>query len=141
MKVLAKTTQQTIADPEAIFQLWLDVNNWNKFDESVEWARLDEAFSPGNHFSLKPKGGPKVKATIVSVKHNREFTNTSQMPGAELKFIHTVIKKSGSTSVSVIISIDGPLSWLWSRILGKDQQSGLEKSVSNLIRLAEKKSS
>jgi hypothetical protein len=139
MKILAEATQQTNASPKQIFEIWSDINNWSQFDESVEWAQLHEEFKAGSHFILKPKGGPKVTATIVSAEHNREFTNTSRMPGAVLKFAHNIIKKNGHVYVQVTISIEGPLSWLWAKILGKDQKRALEKSILNLVRLAEEK--
>jgi hypothetical protein len=138
MKTIARSIQSTKASPTAIFQLWQDVNNWNIFDESVEWAHMTGEFKRGGVFRLKPKGGPKVNATIVSVENNREFTNTSKMPGAQLKFSHVVAQEDGVTAVSVVISITGPLEWFWAKILSRNQPMELEKSVTNLIHLAEK---
>jgi polyketide cyclase/dehydrase/lipid transport protein len=139
MKIIAEAVRQTVADPKRVFELWSDINNWNKFDESVEWAQLDKTFDVGSHFILKPRGGPKVKASIVSLEPDKEFTNTSQMPGAVLRFSHATTRRDGCVDIRITISIDGPLSWFWIRILGKDQRRALEKSIINLARLAEKK--
>ncbi|MHB8181899.1 MAG: SRPBCC family protein [Acidithiobacillus ferrivorans] len=80
VKTLAQTTQQTKAKPEAIFNLWADVNNWADYDEGIEWAKLTDSFGAGGHYTIKPKGGPKVKATIFVVEPTKRFVDESHSP-------------------------------------------------------------
>ena len=138
MKILAQTTQSTQATPEAIFKLWADVDHWADYDEGIEWAKLTDTFSAGGNYTLKPKGGPKVKANILMVEPNKRFIDVSHLVGAKLKFDHAITHQEGVTKVTVVMTIGGPLSWLWIKILGKNQQSDLEKSTANLLAKAEK---
>ncbi len=138
MRTLAQTRQQTRTTPEAIFKLWSAVDNWAEYDQGIEWAKLTDSFSAGGHYTLKPKGGPKVKATILVVDPNTRFIDVSHLFGAKLQFNHKITEEDGNTVVSITMTIDGPLSWLWAKILGKNQQSDLEQSTANLITKAEK---
>ncbi len=138
MKILAQTTQQTLATPEAIFKLWADVNHWADYDPGIEWAKLTDSFAVGGHYTLKPKGGPKVKATIVVVEPPKHFVDISHLLGAKLKFDHRLTQQADMNTVTVIMTISGPLSWVWAKLLGKNQQADLEQSTANLIAKAEK---
>jgi hypothetical protein len=99
-------------------------------------GKTDRYFRRG--WPLKPKGGPKVKATILVVEPNKRFIDVSNLPGAKLKFDHAITQQSGTTTVSIVMTLNGPLSRLWAKILGKNQQADLEKSTANLIAKAEK---
>jgi hypothetical protein len=138
MITLAQTSQHTKANPSAVFALWADIDHWADYDEGIEWAKLTDTFAAGGHYTLKPKGGPKVKATILVVEPNKRFIDVSNLPGAKLKFDHAITQQSGTTTVSIVMTLNGPLSRLWAKILGKNQQADLEKSTANLIAKAEK---
>lgn len=140
MKQLAQTTQTTKATPQAIFDLWADVDNWAAYDHGIEWAKLDGDFKVGGTYKLKPKGGPKVSATIKVIEQNKHFVDVSHLPGAQLQFDHQINQSGNTTSLTLTMTISGPLSWLWARILGKNQQSDLESSTANLIAHAEGRS-
>ena len=135
MKLLATTAQLTTADPEAIFALWADINNWVTFDHGIEWAKLDETFTVGATYTLKPKGGPKVHARILTIEPNRRFVDVSRLFGAALTLDHR--KQPGHTVVAISMELTGPLRWLWALILGSQQQADLEASAARLIAKAE----
>lgn len=84
MIALARTVQTTGAKPEAIFALW------SGFDDGIEWAELDDTFAAEAHYTLRPKGGPKVSATIEVVEPSRCFIDVSHLPGAKLRFDHAI---------------------------------------------------
>ena len=137
---LAQTTQRTNAKPEAIFALWKDIDNWAETDKGIEWARLTDNFSAGGHYVIKPKGGPKTKATILLVEPNKRFVDISHLFGAKLQFEHSIAQQNGMTIVNIVMTLSGPLSWIWARILGKNQQADLELSTTQLIAKAERRS-
>lgn len=140
MRIIAQTTQPTKASPERIFALWSDVNNWASYDHGIEWAKLTEPFNTGARYSIKPKGGPSLKARILLVEPGSRFVDVSYLFGAKLTFDHSIVQKAGVASVSVVMSLTGPLSWLWVKILGKNQQADLEQATANLIAKAEQAS-
>lgn len=138
MKILAHTTKQTNATPASIFSLWADVNNWAEHDQGIEWAKLTDTFAVGGHYILKPKGGPKVNATIEVVEPNTRFVDVSHLFGAKLRFDHGITVQDGKTIVTMTMDISGPMAWFWTMVLGKNQQADLETSTANLIAKAEK---
>lgn len=140
MITLAKTTQQTIASPKAIFALWADIDHWADYDDGIEWAKLTDEFKVGGHYTIKPKGGPKVKADIMVVQPNQRFVDISRLMGAKLKFDHMLTQHADVTVIDITMTVSGPLAWLWAKILGKDQQADLEKSTTQLITKAEQAS-
>ena len=135
--ILAQTTQQTKATPEAIFKLWADINDWATYDQGIEWTKLDEPFRVGSHYTLKPKGGPKVRATILEIEPNKKFVDVSQLPGAKMRLDHIITQQDGRATVTITMELSGPMTWLWAKILGKDQQAELEQSTAGLIAKAE----
>lgn len=139
MITLAKTSQTTKAAPEAVFALWADIDNWADHDDGIEWAKLTDAFATGGHYVIKPKGGPKTKATIQIVEPNKRFVDVSHLPGASLKFDHVLTQGRSGTAVDIVMTLSGPFAWLWAKILGKNQQADLDSSTAALIKKAEAK--
>jgi len=137
MITLAQTTQPTKATPAAIFALWADIDHWADHDDGIEWAKLTDTFTAGGHYVIKPKGGPKTKATIVLIEPDRHFVDVAHLLGASLKFDHTLSQQAGNTVVEITMTLSGPLSWLWAKILGTGQQADLETSTAKLIARAE----
>jgi hypothetical protein len=137
MTALARTTQTTRARPATVFALWADINHWADFDDGIEWAKTDEAFRAGSHYVIKPKGGPQVKSTILLVEPPTRFVDVAHLFGAQLKFDHAISEQDGITTVGVVMTISGPLSWFWTKLLGKNQQADLEKATANLLKIAE----
>lgn len=137
MKQLAHATKSTSASPRQIYALWSDIDNWHTFDDGIEWAKLDGPFRQGATYRIKPKGGPTVRASVVQDSSPTRFVDRSHLFGAELEFDHKISTDATGTIVEIAITMSGPMSWFWSRILGKDQQSDLEKSISKLVETAE----
>ena len=140
MIILAKTQQTTTAKPADNFNLWADVNHWTDYDPGIEWAELQGTFTEGSNYTIKPKGGPKVKATILTLETNRRFIDVSHLFGASLAFDHTLDRYNNQTRVGITATLHGPLAWVWAKILGKNQQADLEESTVNLIKKAESSS-
>lgn len=105
MITLAKTTQSTTAAPSTIFALWADINHWADHDQGIEWAKLEQAFAEGSRYTIKPKGGPKVNATIVTIVPDKKFVDVSHLLGAKLQFDHVLAKEGKATHVSVTITL------------------------------------
>lgn len=137
MITLARTTRRTTAEPSAVFALWADIDSWADHDGGIEWAQSTGPFVEGGQYIIKPKGGPKTKADIVIVEPNERFVDVSHLIGANLRFDHSISQSGDDATVDVVMTLDGPLSWLWAKILGKNQQADLEKSTARLVAKAE----
>ena len=113
------------------------MDSWPEWDEAVAWARLDGPFAVGSTGALKPKRGPKVSFVIEILDPGTEFTDVSSVPGAKLRIRHLVSAAGGRTRIDIEVSIDGPLSWLWRRALGKGIATSTPEGLAKLVALAE----
>ncbi|MDQ1496135.1 MAG: hypothetical protein QOG69_2618 [Actinomycetota bacterium] len=129
------------AAPSAFFERWADVGTWPEWNADTEWVRLDgqsTEFVEGAIGVLKPKGGPKVKFVVEKLVPGREFVDVSRLAGARLTFRHLVVPlDDGGCTVDVTVTLDGPLRWLWNRILGKGLATSVQPDLESLAAVAE----
>lgn len=137
MTTLCTATATSSAPPEAFFARWADMATWPQWDEAVAWVRLDGPFATGSAGVLKPKGGPKVSFVIETLDRGAEFTDVSSMPGARLRIRHLVSVEDHSTRIDIDVSIDGPLAWLWRRVIGRGIASSTSDGLAKLVAVAE----
>ncbi|BFU46247.1 SRPBCC family protein [Krasilnikovia sp. MM14-A1004] len=133
MKTIASAKITTDVPARAFFERWADMATWPEWNTDTEWVRLDGPFRTGATGKLKPKGGPATRFVITSLVPGREFTDVSLLLGARLTFQHLVtVDSSGSTTVTVEVTIAGPLAFLWTAALGKGIAKGLSGDLARL---------
>ena len=133
MTTIATAQITTDVQPQAFFERWADMATWPQWNTDTLWVRLDGPFRTGSTGQLKPKGGPKTRFVIASLVPGREFTDVSLLLGARLQFQHLVdVDSSNRTTVSVQVTLTGPLSFFWNAILGKDIAKGLSDDLARL---------
>jgi hypothetical protein len=134
---LATAHATSTADPGAFFAKWIDHSSWSDWSPGSEWAKIDGPVAVGTTGALKPKGGPKTKFTIGTVEPNQEYTDISNFPGARLTFQHLAERTDDRTELRVRVTIDGPLGWLWARILGGGFRTSVPADLNRLVALVE----
>jgi hypothetical protein len=135
-----QATSRTKASRESVWKLWADVAGWSRWDDSVASSQLDGAFAVGTRGSLKPKGGPATTFVLTHVEPNVAFTNRSSLPLATLEFVHTLRVDRGETVIEHRVEMNGPLTFLFRRLIGANIARGLPAVVARLARVAEERS-
>jgi len=125
------------ANPEHVFLLYKDVENWNKWDPDVRSSSISGAFAAGVTGKLKPKSGPEAKIKIVSVEKNKSFTVQSLLPFCIMTFEHELLPLENSTRVIHRVSFNGPLSFFFGRVVGSQIRKGLPGSLHGLKKAVE----
>lgn len=115
------------------WDVWSDVNRWPTWQKDTEMARLDGPFEVGSTFVLKPKGGPRVKIQIVEANPNRGFTDLTRFPLAKMYGSHQFVEKDGELELTTTMSMEGPLSFLWRKLVAEDIVKGLPDQTDWLI--------
>lgn len=110
---------------QQLWQLFSDVNNWHTWDAGVEYASMEGKFEKGNHFTLKPKGGPKVKIELVETKPGKQFTDLTRFPLAKMWGDHTFEETPEGLRITTTMTVTGPLSFLWVKLVAADIVKGL----------------
>lgn len=104
---------------EQIWKLFSDVNNWHTWDNSIEFAKLEGPFEVGNHFLLRPKGGPNVKITIQVAAPNHRFTDLTKFPLAKMTGDHLFEETPEGLKITNTLSVSGLLGFLWIKLVAK----------------------
>jgi len=137
MTTISSAAVTSSASPDAFFAEWADMASWPEWNLDTEWVRLDGPFVEGATGTLKPKGGPKVPFLVARLVDGEEFTDVSRLLGARLTFRHLVSTEAGRTTVSVEVSMSGPLAAVWRLILGKGLRDSLLPDLRRLVERAE----
>lgn len=136
MTTIATAQATSTAAPAAFFAKWADMATWPEWNNDTEWVRLDGPFTQGATGTLKPKGGPKVAFRVERLS-DTEFVDASKLIGARLTFDHQVATGPEGTTVTVTVSIDGPLRWFWIKVMGGDIAKSVASDLDALVAAAE----
>lgn len=126
----------TPASPESIWALWSDVTSWPAWDDGVERVTLEGSFADGTRGTLKPAGGPKVRFELTEVRPAEGFADVTRLPLCRMRFEHSAVRDGDLTRVSHRVTITGPATPLFSRVIGRGIAKGLPETVRGLVRLA-----
>jgi hypothetical protein len=137
MTSIATASATSAAPASAFFDRWADMDTWPEWNTDTEWVRLDGEFVQGATGTLKPKGGPKVHFSVERLD-DHAFVDVSRMPGGRIIFDHRIRSDEDSTHVDVDVSIDGPLGFVWRRILGGGFRNSLQPDLDRLVGVVER---
>lgn len=127
----------TGAPPSVVFAIWTDVSRWKEWDHEVTDSKLHGEFEVGINGTLKPRGGPSSRFTLSEVTSNVSFSDVSKLPFTTLEFEHTLVESEDQTTIYHKVTMRGPLTFLFRRIIGRKIKRGLPVAVSQLARIAE----
>lgn len=127
------------APPERIFAIYQDVPNWHTWDPDTKNASLVGPFRVGSRGKLTPTKGNAVPMLLTSLVPNRSFTVESSIPLFRMVFEHELHPSGANTEVVHRVTFSGLLSLLLGRLLAKQLNLGLPRTLANLKQLAEGK--
>jgi Polyketide cyclase / dehydrase and lipid transport len=119
-----------------VWKVWSDVNQWHTWQDDIEYAQLDGEFEKGNVFRFKPKGGPNNKIELTEVKLGSVFIDLTRFPLAKMYDTHELIDKGDGLEIKTTIRIEGPLSYLWRKLVAENVADGMEKQTDKVIERA-----
>jgi hypothetical protein len=128
-----KTTTDVPA--ENLYRAITDFNTWHRWDEGIEYTRLQGAAKAGSQFVLKPKGGPAVKITIEKM-WPYEVVDVAHLPLAKMRTIHRYERIGDITHINMQLQIWGPLGFVWRKLIGENQIKDAEQQTRALVEYA-----
>lgn len=123
---------------EQMWKLFADVNNWQTWDEGIEFAKIDGKFEKGNFFTLRPKGGPNVKVELLETVENKSFLDVTKFPLAKMFDSHTFEETPQGLKITNTITVAGILGFLWRKIVAQKIVDSLPIDMQNQIKSASK---
>jgi hypothetical protein len=116
-----------------VWKVWADVNQWHTWQDDIEYASMEGEFKDGNFFYFKPKGGPKIKIELTKVEPDSTFVDLTRFPLAKMYDSHELIERGDALEIKTTISIGGPLSFLWKKLVAEKVASGMKDQTDRLI--------
>jgi hypothetical protein len=123
---------------EQMWKLFSDVNNWHTWDKGIEFAKLEGKFEKGNHFILRPKGGPNVKVKLLETIENKRFLDVTYFPLAKMFDDHLFEDTTDGLKITNIITVKGLLGFLWVKIVARKIVDALPIDIPEQIKAASK---
>lgn len=126
------------ATKEQLWKLFSDVNNWHTWDAGVEFAKMTGKFEKGNFFTLKPKGGPKIKIQLIEAIENSKFTDLTKFPLAKMYGEHTFEETPDGLKITTTMTLKGILTPLWRKLVAQDIVDKLPVEMPEQVKFASK---
>jgi hypothetical protein len=120
-------------DVDHLWQVWADVDAWHSWQSDLDHAKLEGPFAAGSTFLLKPKGGPRVRIALLTVEPCRRFVDLTRFPLAKMYGEHEFIARGDEVEIRTSVSVEGPLGFLWRKLVGEGVASSLEEQTRGLI--------
>jgi hypothetical protein len=118
---------------EAVWKAWINVVNWPRWDEELDYCDIDGEFEVDNSFILKPKGGPKLRIYLPLVEENKRFLDYCKFPGAKMFDDHQIFDDNDGVRIEHHTYVKGPLAFLWWHLVAKKVAYGIPQQTENLI--------
>lgn len=131
--VLSSHSARTTLTPQAVYAAWADPAAWPQWNPEVREVTFTGPARMGSTRRLRPASGPATAFLITALELDRVFTSASSMPGATLTFEHVVESAMNGADVTVTVTIDGFLAWLWRRVVGTSLANAARSSVEGLL--------
>jgi len=123
---------------EQMWKLFANVNEWHTWDEGIEYAKIEGKFEKGNHFLLRPKGGPNVKVELLETVENKMFLDVTKFPLAKMYDEHLFEETPQGLKITNTITVKGILSFLWTKIVAQKIADALPTDMPQQIKAASK---
>lgn len=131
----------TTASPKSIWNLYLNVSEWLKWDKGLSDARLNGSFENGTTGYLTPIGQEPFYFRLTEVKENECFSNITNLEhaGIQINFYHRIETLDHKTKITHGVIVSGVNSETLGAQIGPIITMGIPEAMSNLASLAERK--
>lgn len=132
-------TRKTTAKPQAIWELWANVETRTRWDDALEHAKADGPFQLGMCGVVKLKKQPERPFKIMECVPLQKYTDRFFLPlGGKMDWVHTITEVEGGRVVTFEVSVLGPTSFILGPIMKNILGRELPPTVEKLVALAEK---
>jgi len=129
--------ETTSAAPEQLWARYQDATTWPEWDHEIASVTVQGPMAVGTRGTLKPVKGPATPFIFSEVSPHVGFTDVSRLPLARMTFSHQIEPTPTGSRFVHRVTISGPLSPLFARVIGRNVAAGLPVSMQALARLAE----
>lgn len=129
-------TQLTSATEEQLWRRWTTAAYWPQDDPGVQWVRFDGEVRDGTTGTLKSHGAPASKLTFTRVVERKYMDFEIRLPLATMTITHTMEPVGDALACTHGVTISGPLTPVYARLVGRKLAAGLPDVVGQVTRAA-----
>jgi Polyketide cyclase / dehydrase and lipid transport len=135
------STLEAGVSPASIWQkAYADAAAWPKWNAEIKRAQLDGPLSLGATAKIVFGTGLRLRFHVVEFEDGRLFTDESRLPGARMGHRHLVEPTEAGSRLINTIYIEGPLAFIWRRVVGPAAARTLPGAQRTVIELAQSSS-
>jgi hypothetical protein len=86
---------ETTAAPQAIWQLWADVENWGSWNAEIERVEIDGPFAVGSQILMTPPGDEPIQLRIAEVVNGELFVDEARFDELLIRTAHRLDRLDG----------------------------------------------
>ena len=110
---------QTGATAASVWErAYADVDAWPRWNAEIKRASLDGPLRAGAAAMIVFRTGLRLRFRVVELEEGRLFTDEARLPGSRMGHRHLVEPAGSGCRLTNTIYIEGPLAWLWRRVMG-----------------------
>jgi len=124
-------------DRDRLFQALADLKRWPEWDDDIKAVEHEGAPEAGTRFTLHLKDGAAVTLTVEAIEPPAIFVDQAKLPLARMLSRHELLPaEGGGTRLRHVITLSGPLSWLWDRLVARKIVEGLPRQTERMASCA-----
>jgi len=102
-------TAESALASDVIWAVLADVDNWARWDTSMESVKLQGPFAVGTPVTMTPKGQDPINSVITAITKNELYADETDMGDVTLRFSHALTRlPDGGTRIVHRLEITGP---------------------------------
>ncbi|NES64639.1 MAG: hypothetical protein F6K24_04955 [Okeania sp. SIO2D1] len=117
------------ANPENIFKIYSEVNQWSNWDPDTKYAYLHGDFSDNSLIDLQIQSGTRVQIRLVKVIRNKSFITESKLPLCTIRMEHILQPFESKTLVTHRILFSGIFKYIFSFMLAAQMKESLSQTL------------
>lgn len=86
---------ETSAAPQALWQLWADVENWGSWNAEIERVEIDGPFAVGSQILMTPPGDEPIQLRIAEVVNGELFVDEARFDELLIRTAHRLDRLDG----------------------------------------------
>ena len=101
-------TVETTVSPEAVWSVLRDLEQWPRWDTSMERVVPEGPFAVGTRVAMTPVGQDPIVSTIVAITDAAYYADRTDLGPVTLEFSHTLTRLgTGGTRITHRLEITG----------------------------------
>lgn len=134
-------TETTRADPAQVWALYREPTRWPEWDHELAAVVADVPMAVGSGGTIRPVKGPAARFTVTELTEGVSFADVARLPLARMTFAHHLAPTGSGTTLTHSVTITGPLSPVFGRLVGRQVAAEMPAAMRTLARLAERSGS